>query len=302
MSAVQESFETLSVRSMDSEERDSWTAQSEAINSEIQDILVDVLVVFSQLPELTTSSNAIEAWAAAFEQLFELVPGLKPVFDMAPSDDAEMRFEGRPGRFYSPIEEEYFLATFFQDFWEMLVSTAKLGDLAVGSALADPRDDSINVYEYVKERKNGAPRRRSRRESSFREGSSLPFTKNEVKHASDDSASSDLEDHLSFLADAASKADSPFDKLLHTAEAINKNSESPVSRFFSTFKRQEFVALYGSVRGTPSAQVLLDVLTKYYKEFQAEPHLFNAPDSGTFLKDLQRASKRDDGRSSSVTK
>lgn len=298
MSGVTEAFETLSVKSVELDER-AWTVQSEAINSEIQDILVDVLVVFLQLPDLNTAMSSVEAWAGAFEQLFELVPGLKPVFEMAPLDDAELHFEGRPGRFYLPIEEEYFLATFFQDFWDMLVGTDKLGDLAAGSTLSDPRDDLINVYEYVKERKQGAPRRRSRRESSFKE-TVLPFKKDCA--LTNNTTSEALEEHLSSMLDAAESSESPYDKLLDTAQAIHASTDSHVGKFFSTFKRQEFSALYAAVRGTPAAQGLLDILTKYYVEYLAEPHMFNAPDFGTFVKDLQRVQLREDGRSASVSK
>lgn len=296
MTGESEAFETLSVRSGDLEER-AWSAQSEAINSEIQDILVDVLVVFLQLPALSKAQSSVEAWAQAFEQLFDLVPGLKPVFEMAPLDDAELQFEGRPGRLYLPIEEEYFLATFFQDFWEMLVGTDKLGDLAAGSTLSDPRDDLINVYEYVKERKQGG--RRSRRESSFKE-SVRPLLK-EAAHSEDRTLAA-LEDHLNSTLDAASESDPPYNKLLDTAQAVYGAADTPVGKFFSTFKRQEFSVLYGAVRGTPAARGLLDVLTKYYLEYLAEPHMFNAPDLGTFVKDLQRAQQREERRSSSVSK
>lgn len=298
MSAVQESFETLSVRSLDLDERDKWAAQSEAINSEIQDILVDVLVVFSQLPNLDGSQQTVDAWALAFDQLFELVPGLRPVFEMAPLDDAELRFEGRPGRFYLPIEEEYFLATFFQDFWDMLMSTQKLGDLAVGGELADPRDDSINVYEYVKERKNGGARRRSRRESAFREARSAVKSSSNDRLAGSESENvrKTLEEYLSSLVDVPSSLD-PFDKLLNTTQFLHDQSGNQASRFFLTFKRQEFATLYVAVRGTPALLALLDVLTKYFLEFQTEPHVFNAPDIGTFIKDLKRAKKRDSASS-----
>lgn len=304
MSAVQESFEALSVRLADSEERDSWAQQSEAINQDIQDIMVDVLVVFLQLPKLDTSLEAVEAWATAFDRLFEIVPGLKPVFNTAPLEDLETRFEGRPGRFYSPIEEEYFLATFFQDFWQMLLGTDKLGDLAVGSTLADPRDDLINVYEFVKERKKGsrnAPRRRSRRELALRDpiaAAAAAALREHDKVAANDpkSASRAIEKHLMALLDAYTDADSAFDRLELTALAVESLETSQVGRFFLKFKRQEFALLYASVRDTLCLLVLVDVLTKYYMEFQAEPHLFNAPDYGTFIKDLKRSYKNSESR------
>lgn len=280
-----------SLNSVDLEEKEKWNNVNREITNEVQDIMVDVVVLFSALPVLLDDEAVLRKWNAAFESLFDIVKGLRSSFG---EQKRTGPFEGRPGRFYLAIEEEYFLTCFYQEFYEFLAASAILGDLEVDQVYDDPADDLNAVYEYVRSHKNAV---RSGRATEKRRASSLasltPGGSEERPVIEDDgSAVLGITAYLNHLVDAGT--DSPdSDNLLVIAKAIDTREDSSIYRFFFTFRRQEFALLYRPIKHSVNGAVLVEVLARYYLEYISDTRVFNAPSLEMIVRDMKRNRKCD---------
>lgn len=271
----------------------TWLAKNATINEEIQDIMVDVAFIFSLVPQLQQEKEIALKWNSAFEQLFALIKGLRKVMDTedtAPSGT----FEGRQDRHYLAIEAEYFLTCFFHEFYEMLAKTDKLGSLCVELAWAEPTDDLFAVYRYVQEvllEKHEKPQRKRKSGSSSHRPSVM--SEMEILKLPDGEIQAEIKAYLDSLMDAGSDTESSARNLMEIAKHIDAHSDSSVHRFFSSFRKREFGKLYKPVRNTVNGEILVDVLAKYYREYVADPRMFNAPSYEVIVKDIMRDSRCD---------
>lgn len=283
-----------SLNSLDLKEKEQWNLQNEVVANEVQDIMVDVLVIFLSLPVMLESPAVIDKWNSAFETLFESVRGLRPIFTLQKRLD--LSFEGRPGRFYLRIELEYFLASFFPEFYEILTGAGNLGDLQAGDAYSDPLDDLVAVYEYVRKLKNrssagGKIRERRSSTKEYTPGVSR-FESGELLLEDIATSTAAVSAYLNNLVDVGSDS-SHSGNLMEIARSIDTEEDSSLYRFFQLFRRQEFAKFYGPVRHSVNGLIMVEVLTRYYKEFMAQTRGFNAPTFETIVKDMKRDKKCD---------
>lgn len=269
-----------------------WVARNATVNEEIQDLMVDVAAIFAPLPTLLDDHAVATKWNSAFESLFGLVKDLRPVME---SEDAapSRQFEGRQDRFYLPIEAEYFLTCFFHEFYEMLVRSDKLGSHHVELAWAEPTDDLFAIYRLVRESRTKQPGQHLRRKSNQRRSGSSghrPSIISELEGTkiADDEVSEHIKRYLDDLVSAGSVSDKSAQNLMTIARAIDAHGDSSVHRFFLSFRRREFFKVYAPVQGSVNGEILIEVLSKYYFEYVADPRLFNAPSYETIVKDIMR--------------
>lgn len=276
----------------ESDESGNWLLRSETINEEILDLMVDAAVLFLRLPELLNSVSVLDAWQQAFDQLFGKIRGLRAIFD----EDMNRKglFEGRPGRFYLSVEEEYFLACFFQEFYELLSSSGILGVLETGESFQEPAEESKSIYNYVKDvRKNQGVQSKQktlRRASASAEGMKRAMSRGSAVGVNfdKDNAYLSIKQFLdNCLVKSSDVAPRP-QELLALAQIIDSADESTVEKFFRTFRKQEFVRVYRPIQGSEYEPPLIDALTKYYEEYLVEGHLFNAPTYETIIKETLR--------------
>lgn len=286
-----------SLELMDSTQNDVWTSRNSIINEELQDLMVDVVVIFSKLPVLLDTPAVIDKWNAAFDTLFELMRGLRPVMEMEIITPTEP-FEGRHGRFYEPIEAEYFLTCFFNDFYDVLSKTKILGRFQVESAWAEPIDDLFALYKYVRENKTNLtrePQRKAKNRPSY--SSQHRPTYNGITEVSTvpdkDLAFLGIKKYLENLVEAGSTTDASSRNLMDIAKAIDHLEDSSIHRYLQSFRKREFAKLYAPVQNSVNGDILVGVLAKYYLEFAADPRIFNAPTFETIVKDLTRDPKCD---------
>lgn len=262
-------------------EDQQWRKSTDAISNEVSDIMVDVVVIFLGLPPLKPSQQAAEPWHAAFELLFELVRGLRGMFNKEPQLE-ELPLEGRPGRVYTGMEREYFVACFFEEFYGLLSTLGTLGPLQTDAMFNDPVDDSIAIYDYVKSHREHTDRRRKDRRASSKDFA-LPLHKAESKGSA---ARQEVRGYLDSLV-AVGLTESLVENLMQIAKRLDA-AELAVDRFFHLFRKQEFFKLYSPVQNTPVGDALVDVLALYYVEYSAGSRAFNAPTYETVVRDVKR--------------
>lgn len=288
MSTVAEELEGLYLHSNSSDDSENWLLRSEVINEEILDIMVETTMVFLSLPPLLSSVAVLDAWRQAFDRLFSIVKGLKPIFEEE-DEDQNRTFEGRPGRIYLSVEEEYFLACFFQEFYEMLSSSKILGVLDTGGSFLEPAEELISVYTYVRDvRESQEQNRKSRRRPSHADNGS----RGTKQFMDKDTAYAEIKVFLDKTVESHKEA-GPFPhELLQLAQAIDQAEETGVTRFIRTFRKQDFARLFRPIQGTELEAPFIQAVSKYYIEFLAEGHLFNAPTYETIMKETMRLRMR----------
>lgn len=260
---------------------DAWASRNAEINEELQDIMVDVVIIFSKLPLLLHSEDVIDKWNASFEKLFELVRGLRLVMDsgdVAP----QQKFEGRPGRFYLPIEAEYFVTFFFHEFYDVLTAADNLGVLQTESAWADPTDDLLALYNFVRESKSATKQVRKRSSTS------QPVFRLEAPIMARDDVVQDIQRWLDELVLVGCTLDASSANLMAIARTIDSAEDTSIYRFLQSFRKREFAKLYAPVQNRANGKIMVRVLTKYYFEYAANPRIFNAPTYETIVKDIMR--------------
>lgn len=268
-------------------ERDGY-GQNKVITDEVQDIMVDVMLIFLSLPVLAGAPAVVDEWFVAFERLFDTVRGLK--YAMNPElARPHTLFEGRTGRFYLELEEELFVTCFFQEFYDMLSNAHVLGEFKADDTWSDPFDDLLAVYKFVREKKFGPElRRRKERASSMVPQPSLDESIAGRTPPDKAEASTLIKKYLTFLVDFKDDCDTSTDHLIEVAKAIDAAGSTPVCLFFQSFKKSGFAKLYRPVKNNINGEILVDVLTRYYFEYVADPRLFNPPTYETIVKDMRR--------------
>lgn len=278
-----------SMESMDFSEKEGYKTQNQVIVDEIQDIMVDVILIFLSLPVLNNSPLVVDKWHAAFERLFDTVKGLK--FIMNPELSRPGPFEGRPGRFYLTLEEEMFITSFFQEFYDLLSQANILGEFQADDTWADPMEDTIAIYNYVREKKFGAAaRRRKDKAPSLAQLFPAPEP---AKPDDKEAVAAKIKAYLVSLVDPGSDTDASTDNLMRIAKEIDAQETSQVSLFFQSFRKQDFGRLYRPLRHSVNGDIFVDVLAKYYFEYAADPRIFNPPSFELIVKDMKRNRKCD---------
>lgn len=261
------------------------------INKELEDIMVDVIVIFSKLPVLLDDPAVIEKWSLAFENLFGLVKGLRDVMESTdgfPSD----HFHGRQGRIYLPIEAEYFLTFFFHEFYDNLAKAEILGSFDREPEWREPTDDLLELYRYVRDQRSkpgsGAGRKSEGKRLSNVSHHRPSFVGSDSSSTDKDIVSLGIKEYLDTLVNAGSATDPSLENLMAIAKAVDRLDDSGIHRFFLSFRRREFAKLYAPVQNSVNGQILVQVLAKYYFEFSVDPRIFNPPTFETIVKDISR--------------
>lgn len=274
-----------SVDLLDSAESELWLTRHDMINKEVQDIMVDVVVLFSALPVLKDDHDVLQRWYIAFESLFDIVKGMRQVMD---SDGVFLAedLEGRHGRLYLSIEREYFVTCFFEEFHDILSLSELLGDLQEEYSWTDPIEDLIGLYKFIVDRLSGSggnAHRRSRRMSRR-----TVSTNEEIDAANADKelVIRNIKQYLDLLVDAGSNSDESSANLMVIAKAIDLQEDTSVQRFLLLFRKREFYKLYSPVQKSVNGEIFVKVLAKYYLEYAIDPRIFNAPSYETIVKEI----------------